>query len=48
MDGPLLTYGFPLAALLFGAVAFLIARRSAHEFDRKYGRAAHHRHHPAE
>lgn len=48
MDSILLTYGLPIAALIFGAVAFLIARRSAHEFDRKYGRGHDGHHHPAE
>lgn len=38
MDAPFIAFGFPIAALIFGAVVFLIALRSTHEFDRKYGR----------
>lgn len=37
-------YGFPVAALVCGAAAFLLARHSAQSFDRKYG----HRLHPGE
>ena len=33
-----LTWGVPVAALLFGAFSFFLAWRSSRDFDRRYGK----------
>lgn len=40
------TYGLPVAALIFGAAIFLYVRHSAHSFDKRFG--THHHLHPGE
>lgn len=41
MSNPWLIYGFPAVSLLLAAGAYLYARHSAAEFDRKYGDKLH-------
>lgn len=37
-DAAWLTWGVPIAALLFGGFSFLLAWLSSRDFDRRYGR----------